>query len=692
MIGAAALAMSSAFVSCSKDKDLYDPASNSTRFIEQYQQAFLQVFGQPAADQTWGFGSASATRAITVNGDVYDVFNFPTEEELTAAFPTAIPEGADEVSELDKYIGQQTGMWDLYAIYSKMIVEGYNLKITQAGTFELGGSYQNVTWENGQSVAHPYNVFVDVDGDVTIKRNGSTHFNLYILKGNVTLESDYGEQAGLISVADGATLNDQRTSIAANQGIKVYNRGTVNATNADGYDIGNFASFYNEAKFNVTGALSYSPGSSNTSYLVNFGDGAEITAPSMTMNSSCHFYNSGKVNVSGETFVTQKNINWINNGYYKTGKLTFSAWNNTFYNYCQLIVEGEAYMFDGQFNLMANSYTEAGSAKLDNFIVNMGGNTGMYIKGNVRLLGQGDATYQGFESNETTNNYLLIDGKVTVDAHYHTFCISNGITYSINAIEIVRGEEVVTDEQLKEWGDGAYPSVYIEGTECPYGDLTVTVPKANECGAKWIKKGSELPSLHVMAEDLSATEKSDFDFNDVVIDVYYVDANTVKINLLAAGGTLPLRICENDLWEVHYLFDVPVTCMVNTGKKYHVAKAPYSQVEVLPLVPLTYTGWSGWSTDQDTFAEQVRDHIKLEVDKGQVDENGKTIWYELKATPGEPACKIATPVKISVDGWYENVVDATVDPYRWAWEKQYVGEEFAEWVQTGIPFYTVVED
>ena len=75
------------------------------------------------------------------------------------------------------------------------------------------------------------------------------------------------------------------------------------------------------------------------------------------------------------------------------------------------------------------------------------------------------------------------------------------------------------------------------------------------------------------------------------------------------------------------------------------------------------------------------DNIKLEVQKG--------VWIELKATPGKPACKIATPVRISVDGWYDKIVDSTVDPYRWAWEKQYVGDEFEEWVQTGKPFYEV---
>ena len=250
MTGIAALGMGSLFTSCGPDMSVYN-VSQSEQVLQKYEQSFVQAFGEPAPTQTWGFGSSTVagtrgtTRAISVNGDSYD--KFPSTSDIAGNFPTAIPENADEVSQLEtKYKGTtiqgQWGpvqLWDLYAIYSNLITEGYNLKITQAGTTELGGNYQNAGWDNarGKNVIYPYNVYVDVDGDVTIKRVGATHFNLYILRGNVTLESDYGEQAGLISVAAGATLNDYRSSIAANQGISLYNRGTVNARNAEKYDI-----------------------------------------------------------------------------------------------------------------------------------------------------------------------------------------------------------------------------------------------------------------------------------------------------------------------------------------------------------------------------------------------------------------------------------------------------------------------
>ena len=589
--GLAAVAISGMFTSCTHDNDSVG-GSSDLGVVETYEKAFISRFGTPSPDADWGFGPSTtqaSTRTITVNGDAYD--KFPSAADVAANFPTAIPEGAEEVSELGNlYIGKHyDNEWgggtasDLYAVYANFIKEGHNLKITSAGTTELGGNYQNAGWDAtaGKNLAYPYNVYVNVDGNVTLKRVGATHFNLYILKGNVTLESNYGEQAGLISVAEGATLNDQRNSIAANQGIKIFNKGTINATNAEKYDIGNFCTVYNEGKFNVTGALTYSPGDANTSYFMNLGDDAELTASAMTLNSAGNFFNDGKVVINGETNVTQKEIYWVNAGYYKTGSIVFSAKNATFYNYCQLIVTGNAHMYDGEFNLMPNSYTETATAEMDNFIVNMGGNAGINIKGAVRVIAQGDGTFQGFK-NAGTNNYVLIGGKVTVDSHKKTFSVESGITYSIKEIEIVRWGSVVTEAQLKEEGSGDYPVLDLQGTEVPFGELTVTPKEFGKgCGATWKVPGDD-PSedvVRVIAEDMgdqTTNESSDFDFNDVVFDVEYVSASEAKVTILAAGGTLPLTVgWDGDetnesgyiKYEVHNLLGYSETMIINTNSK-----------------------------------------------------------------------------------------------------------------------------
>ena len=82
----------------------------------------------------------------------------------------------------------------------------------------------------------------------------------------------------------------------------------------------------------------------------------------------------------------------------------------------------------------------------------------------------------------------------------------------------------------------------------------------------WIVKIS--PAVYtnayrIIAEDLG--DSDDFDFNDVVFDVATNGGATI-ITLQAAGGTLPLYIeVGGDSREVHEIFSVSSTTMINTG-------------------------------------------------------------------------------------------------------------------------------
>lgn len=91
-----------------------------------------------------------------------------------------------------------------------------------------------------------------------------------------------------------------------------------------------------------------------------------------------------------------------------------------------------------------------------------------------------------------------------------------------------------------------------------YNDWIVKISPANYTNAS-----------RIIAEDLG--ESDDFDFNDVVFDVA-TDGSATIVTLQAAGGTLPLYIqVGSDQREVHELFGVPTTTMVNTGG---LSKAP----------------------------------------------------------------------------------------------------------------------
>ena len=550
-----------------------------------------------------------AKRTITVNGDAYD--KFPSAGDVAAYFPTSIPadaktdeeieaewKGKNAVDENGNEIiadwGGKIQMWDLYAIYMNMVGKVINnIKVTAPGEFKVGHNWAN-------PADRVYNVYIAVGNgnSLTLKREGAEHVNFYIMSGNVTIDSNFGECGGIISVAEGATVNDQRTHIAHNDGVKVFNKGTYNATNTTPYwngkentsvfDIGNFCTFYNEGKFNCSGGMSYSPGDGNHSYFVNMGDDAELTATSMTLNSTGNFFNSGKVNIAGETNVTQKDIYWVNAGNYTTGSMTFSAKNATFYNYCQLKVKGNAHMYDGEFNLMDNSYTEAGSAEMDNFIVNMGSNTGMYVKGTMKLEAQGDGTYQGFRTS-ASGDALRVDGTITVACHRHTLSVSNGITFGHNAIKIMRDNAEVTDAYLKEIGDGCYPVLDLgQCVEVTANSLDIQ-PSASGCGgsAQVTPDPDPVPVVYpIYSYAFEDTHMGDYDMNDIVLKVQEnEDGENIDIKLVAAGATLDLNIrlytydesgengygdsyttlSYNGETEIHKMLGVDAGTMVNTG-------------------------------------------------------------------------------------------------------------------------------
>jgi hypothetical protein len=125
------------------------------------------------------------------------------------------------------------------------------------------------------------------------------------------------------------------------------------------------------------------------------------------------------------------------------------------------------------------------------------------------------------------------------------------------------------------------------------------------------------PLYRVIAEDLSASDESDFDFNDVVFDVVKYENGKTTLRLQACGGTLPLKVGGH---EVHKLYgeDGPDATtgkykMWNTGRNSHdpvdfEVDGEFTTPELLLLLPIT------------------------------VEKEG--VWMPLPATKGVAACKI----------------------------------------------------
>ena len=201
----------------------------------------------------------------------------------------------------------------------------------------------------------------------------------------------------------------------------------------------------------------------------------------------------------------------------------------------------------------------------------------------------------------------------------------------------------VKDKNLRTWvkwefGDG-YFSDWI---------VTLTEAKRND-----EETSPDVSTLRVIAEDLgdqNLNENSDFDFNDVVFDVTWKSENEVEIEILAAGGTLPLTVGWDGTtgnyrdYEVHNLLGYSETMIINTNSNVG------SHIENVPSVKRTLNG----TFRKDHFAEDVRDNIPVKVRKSGV-------WYDIEADKGKVAGKLAVAKdydwcdeRVDVDDWWMN--------------------------------------
>lgn len=81
----ATLAVCAGFASCSEYDAGIAPIPEKSVYETVYESAFIQTFGQPAANQDWGFGTSKDTRAIDANANQWsanwDVLPNVTDEE-----------------------------------------------------------------------------------------------------------------------------------------------------------------------------------------------------------------------------------------------------------------------------------------------------------------------------------------------------------------------------------------------------------------------------------------------------------------------------------------------------------------------------------------------------------------------------------------------------------------------------------
>lgn len=630
MTGVAVAAICLGLASCSRFD--YTLISEGEQAYVNYEKAFTEKFGEPAPDQTWGFGSAEAnnegvaqgaiTRATTraTTRAIPDSYKFP-QDATADKFLSDVPEGVEKYS-----YGKKVSYID--ASFTGQRVELNGIWVTDHSEPQTLYITGNVDLSSGYFYAASNSTIYLVEG-ATLKLKDSDSKNLQI-----GCNYYIAKNASLI------TEGELRTNCT-----NIYNHGTVSAYDfypSSRNDDPNYGSlFYNAGTFNVTNHIGL-----GNAYCIIVNDG-DLKANTITLQGGSKLQNNGTATINGQTRVDSNNLSWVNNGTYTTGSFTNYAGSPDVINNCKLVVNGEFYINLGDnagtngFKMDAGSSCIAGSYKAE-------GPHNIYMGAGSLFKVNGTATMDAKKADygiygPTSGGYAVFQAKDIVAGSANQ---GYEITYGNNLY-------VVAETHFAQGYSGQYPYIGFEGG-CSESNIFTAgnMPNYSIASSECNPGFNNVPvPLRVIAEDLTASEGSDFDFNDVVFDIQlnWPAQGKHKITLQAAGGKLPLCVgVLDDEHEVHNLFGVDVNTMVNT-EEWTSHKAPVSF----------------FITGEYTNAKD----IKVWVKKGND-------WCELKAEQGKAASKIGVP---STFKWVKELKD--IEPIYTKF-KDYVSNPSIKWWET----------
>ena len=684
-----------AIASCSK---MDDYATSPAEIAQaKYNQAFLKyVGGYIDPNQTWGFGddvysNAPAfefTRAAMPATPKFRDTN-PITKPTMPSYSNTVPTGAKYAKDYQNYqkgdviyintayqtLNQPQNTEDLtiyvdgnvtYCGGTNQNGNGTVFCVTENSTLTLGAVSNNLTVylapgatldirkglrENVTSW-NPYKSEIVETGSNSFSFQNS-HAAIYLSAGSKVKATDLTLIAKAKLLNDGGSIEannltlDQEATLWNEGSIKVANTLTLTNTSSALYNkegktietvnldlINNDALLFNEGTVKATGDIVLH---NTNAEIVNYGSlsGASFSSAA---GGKMHNEGTGTVNITGKTDLTNSNSSWMNDGHWTCGSFDVDNYSNTNINNCYLTVNGQFHLNRGTFVLGAESGVVCNSfAWEDTSDFYLGSNSVLKINGDL-VTNNANSGY-GFRGNG--NDYAVIEAASIKHNGNEQFRMSYyGKLY------------IATDNHFEQWYKDApntnQPAYWYQSTvKFKFnGDTTKPIPSTN-CNPGYTPSNppttppTDDNSIRIIAEDLSAAGDTDFDFNDVVLDVTF--GNPATVILTHAGGTLPLRINGNNANEVHKLFGVwqgddaidentPLQQMVNTGK------GPSR-----PSVDLTNV--LNVSINSRSEADS---RLKLEVYK-----NGS--WIEMTSPKGEPACKLAVGQDFTVLGERQSI-------------------------------------
>jgi len=222
----------------------------------------------------------------------------------------------------------------------------------------------------------------------------------------------------------------------------------------------------------------------------------------------------------------------------------------------------------------------------------------------------------------------------------------------------------------KSWDSANNVAIYDEGpavqSNWKKGNIVGgnMIVDANEYYTDWIvrlveAKPNVTPLYRVIAEDLTASQAGDFDFNDVVFDVVKYENGKTTLRLQACGGTLPLTVGGVD---VHALYD-DTTPDANGKLKMFNTGAGNTHEPVDFQVDGQYT-----------TPEQLKE-LPIKVFK-------ENQWVPLTANKGVAACKILVDDRFPIVPERQSIANANGNFTTYVTGNWKDSDNFW-WIQTG---------
>lgn len=390
---------------------------------------------------------------------------------------------------------------------------------------------------------------------------------------------------------------------------------------------------YNSGTVKATGTVSAESNSSNgdLSSIVNNGS---IECADVVVNAGA-VLNILEWTVSGTTRINSNNSGWINNGQWTTKDYAYIGGSENVINSCYLWVTND---FEMNISSVKGSFkiNSDGGVLAQNFYGGRDSSTGA-ISGPFKIEMAENAVFV------VENNAQYESGRSEIDNDKYAYGIFGPLTggYAVfQAKNIVRVASIANT-----WGAVTYRGhLYVSAeTHFAQGNDGMDAHKfiieqdgftiANNIYAKGFKSGKPSinipttpcspgfqggdPLYRVIAEDLSASESGDFDFNDVVFDVVKAEGGKTTLKLICAGGVLPLRVMGV---EVHGLFGESTPNEKGEYKMYNTGAGPNEGEKTFEII-------GEFKTPEEII------NITIEVEKDKK-------WLPLTATRGKAACKI----------------------------------------------------